>query len=108
FPARDGHQARLGLRYKNTEQTHLVLAVPGLAQDHPDRQVLSLLSIILGESMSSRLFMEIRERRALAYEISSYVTHFLDTGLFSVYAAVDPAKATEAIPPMLAELAQLR
>ncbi|HZP25904.1 MAG TPA: pitrilysin family protein, partial [Dehalococcoidia bacterium] len=107
FPARDGHQARLGLRYKNTEQTHLVLAVPGLAQDHPDRQVLSLLSIILGESMSSRLFMEIRERRALAYEISSYVTHFLDTGLFSVYAAVDPAKATEAIPPMLAELAQL-
>ncbi len=108
FPARNGHRAHLGLRYKRTEQAHLVLAVPGIPIDHPDRQVLSMLSIILGESMSSRLFMELRERRALAYEVSSYVTHFLDTGLFSVYVAVDPKRATEAIPPALEELAKLR
>ncbi|HXG35707.1 MAG TPA: insulinase family protein, partial [Dehalococcoidia bacterium] len=72
------------------------------------RFTLALLSIILGESMSSRLFLEVRERKALAYEINSYVTHFLDTGLFSVYAAVDPEKTAEVIPTILAQLAEVR
>lgn len=109
FPAVNGRGgARLALRYKNTEQAHVSLAVRGLPSQHPDRFVLDLLSVALGEGMSSRLFLELRERRGICYDVHSYASHFLDAGAFVVYAAVDPAKATEAVEALLAELARLR
>ena len=84
------------------------LAVPGIPLDHPDRHALSFLSVILGEGMSSRLFMELREKRGLVYDVHTYVSHFLDTGTFNVYTGVDPKKAQEAVSVVIEELVRAR
>ncbi|MCH7718951.1 MAG: insulinase family protein [Chloroflexi bacterium] len=109
FPAVDGQAGpRTSLKYKATEQAHLSLAVRGLSLQHPDRYALSLLSVLLGEGMSSRLVLELRERRGLCYDVHSYVSYFLDTGAFAVYVGVDPARAQEALKVLLEELLRLR
>lgn len=101
-------EPRLKLHYKRTEQAHLSLAVGSVANNHPDRYAVDLLSAILGEGMSSRLFNELREKRGLCYDVHSYTSHYLDTGAFSVYAGVEPSAATEAVTAILAELARTR
>ena len=109
FPSVNGQAApRAALKYKATEQAHLSLAVRGLPLRHPDRYALSLLSVLLGEGMSSRLVMELRERRSLCYDVHSYVNYFLDTGAFAVYVGVDPSRAQEALGALLEELTRLR
>jgi predicted Zn-dependent peptidase len=108
FPAQDGHgDPRCALIYKRTEQTHVQLGLHALPLVHPDRQALDLVSVLFGESMSSRLFVELRERQGLCYDVSSYVTHFKDTGSFSVYAAVDPANGSRAVAALINELRRL-
>ena len=79
------------------EQTHFCLGVNGLAVDHPDRYGLYTLNSILGGSMSSRLFQQIREKRGLAYSVYSYLSSYEDTGLLTIYAAVSPSAFREAI-----------
>lgn len=108
FPASDGSGPRCAVRYKETEQAYLSLAVRGLPLDHPDRYALAFLSALFGEGMSSRLFLELREKRGLVYDIHSYSSHFLDTGAFAVYTGVDPRKAKEALAVIIEELARLR
>lgn len=109
FPAVNGQQGpRVALKYKATEQAHLSLAVHGLSLQHPDRYALSMLSILLGEGMSSRLVMELRERRSLCYDVHSYVSYFLDAGAFAVYVGVDPARAREALAALMEQLSVLR
>jgi predicted Zn-dependent peptidase len=108
FPAANGGGTRCGVRYKATEQAHINVAVPGIPLNHPDRYAFSFLSIILGEGMSSRLFLELREKRGLVYDVHSYVSQFLDTGLFTVYAGVDPKKAPEAVRVIVEEVARLQ
>ena len=76
--------------------------------DEPDRFAVDLISVILGEGMSSRLFMELREKRALCYDVHSYASHYLDTGAFAVYAGVDPKKTAEAEEALLEQLVDLR
>jgi predicted Zn-dependent peptidase len=108
-PALDNQTApRLKVHYKDTEQVHLCLGVHGLPLAHPDRFVLGLLSTILGEGMSSRLFEELREKRGLAYDVHSYVDRFQDTGSAVVYAAVDPQRTVAAVEVILEELARLK
>jgi predicted Zn-dependent peptidase len=58
--------------------------------------------------MSSRLFMELRERQGLCYDVHSYVTHFQDDGSFGVYAAVDPANGPKAVAGLMTEIRRLR
>lgn len=94
----------VGLISRKTEQAHISLAVPGIALEHPDRPALGVLSTALGEGMSSRLFLEVRERRGLAYDVHAYVSHFLDAGMFTIYAGVDPAKVDEALVAIIGEL----
>lgn len=109
FPVVNGQKRpRAAVKHKATEQAHLSLAVRGLPLHHPDRFVLSLLSVILGEGMSSRLALELRERLGLCYDVHSYVSFFLDTGCLAVYAGVDPANAKEALSAIAAQLARLR
>lgn len=109
FPAQDGPtEARVKVQYKRTEQAHISLAVPGVSTQHPDRHAVDLLSAILGEGMSSRLFLELREKRSLCYDVHSYTIHFLDTGAFCVYAGVDPKQAPEAVVAILEQLAAIR
>lgn len=99
---------RVKVEYKKTEQAHISLAVPGVSNQHPDRHAVDLLSVILGEGMSSRLFMELREERSLCYDVHSFTSHYLDTGAFSVYAGVDPKRATDAVSAILEQLALTR
>lgn len=99
---------RVALIKKKVEQSHLALHLPGLTRQDPDRFALSLLNTVLGEGMSSRLFLEIRERLGLAYTIDSYVSFLADTGVTGVYAAVSPGRALEALAAILAQLQRLR
>lgn len=109
LPARNGQtQPRLSLRSKRTEQGQLSLAVPAYPADHPDRYALDILNTILGEGMSSRLFLEIRERLGLAYDVQSYVNYLQDAGALVIAAGVDPKRIGPAIEASLAELARLK
>lgn len=103
-----GGAPHLCLHHRETEQTHLCLSVPGLSRHHPERFALHLLNTILGEGMSSRLFLEIRERQGLAYSIDSYVSSLHDTGALTAYAGVDPCSLPMAITAILREWDRLR
>lgn len=108
FPAEIPNDTpRLRLRSKRTEQAHFCLATPGLSAAHPDRYVLDVLNAVLGEGMSSRLFLEIREKRSLCYDVHSYVNHYLDTGSTVVNAGVDPSKLDEALRATIDELLKM-
>jgi len=109
FPADDSQEkVRLHIEFRDTEQVQLCLGVPGLSLLHPDRFAVDLLSIVLGEGMSSRLFTEIRERQGLAYDINSYADHFTDSGAVIVHAGVDPSRFQSALRAILDQLAQLK
>ena len=88
-----GERPRVGVRTKATEQAHLCLTWPALPLGHPDQYAAGLLSALLGEGMSSRLFLELREERALVYDVHSYLAEYRDAGAFTVYAGCDPANA---------------
>ena len=81
--------AGVNIVHKPLEQVHLVMGFPGLADAAPERYALFLLNDVIGGSMSSRLFQEIRERQGLVYSIHSGAQAYRDTGLFYVYAATD-------------------
>jgi predicted Zn-dependent peptidase len=101
-------KVRLRIEPKDIEQAHLCLAVHGFSRSHPQRFTLDLLNTVLGAGMSSRLFMEIRERRGLAYDIHSYTEHFLNSGSFGIYAGVDPQKIETATAAILEELSKIK
>ena len=106
----DDHQdtPHFHIESKDTEQVHLCFGLRGLSFFHPDRFCLDLLNVILGEGMSSRLFINIRDRRGLAYDIHSYVSHFRDSGSLIVYAGVQPKQVKSALTAILEELSQLK
>ncbi|MGD8959833.1 MAG: pitrilysin family protein, partial [Desulfobacteraceae bacterium] len=85
----------LSVHTKALEQVHLCLSTRGVSLKAEQRFALSLLNSLLGGNMSSRLFQEIRERRGLAYSVYSHTASYEDTGLFGVYAAVEPHQALE-------------
>lgn len=91
---------------KATEQGHIAIGMPALASNDEDRYALDLLSIILGEGMSSRLFARLREELALCYDIHTYTAALRDTGMFGIYAGVDPERAPEAVAEIARELAR--
>ena len=99
---------RLRVEFKETEQAHLCLGLRGLAVDHPDYFKLRVLNTILGEGMSSRLFLEIREKRGLAYSVGSYTSFLTDTGAIVLYGGVPPDKAEAAVSAMIDQLDLLR
>lgn len=71
---------------KDLEQVQLVVGYPGVAIHHADYFPLQMLSTVLGGGMSSRLFQEIREKRGLAYSVSSFATGYNDAGVLGFYA----------------------
>jgi predicted Zn-dependent peptidase len=96
------------LAQRDTAQAQLVVGVPALPRDDPDAWVLSVLNGILGDGMSSRLFLAVREEKALAYDISSGVSDYSDAGALEVAAGVDPAALGDALDAILDELRRLR
>ena len=95
---------RAKLNIKKTEQTHLALGLHSMDRFHEDKHVLSIINIILGANMSSRLFHIIRDEMALCYEISSSVRRYEDCGALVVNAGVDDKKLVKAIEVILKEL----
>jgi predicted Zn-dependent peptidase len=101
-----GPRVRLGKR--DTAQAQVCLGVPGLRRDHPDAWTLAVLNTVLGDGMSSRLFLSVREDLGLAYDVSSGLVEYADAGSLEVSAGVDPANLRPAIAAILAQLARLR
>ncbi|MCX6704858.1 MAG: pitrilysin family protein, partial [Candidatus Woesebacteria bacterium] len=89
------------LQTKKCEQAHLILGFASEGRGYPKRFAQSLLSVILGGGMSSRLFIEVRERRGLAYSVRTSLDRYQDTGYIGTYAGVNVAKADEAIKVIL-------
>ncbi|HCM42863.1 MAG TPA: pitrilysin family protein [Candidatus Omnitrophota bacterium] len=98
---------KVWIKNKKIEQTHWVMAFEGFARTHPDRYKVSLLHVLLGANMSSRLFEEVREKRGLAYEIKSGLVSYLDTGAFIISAGVEAKKTPDSIQVVLNELRQI-
>jgi predicted Zn-dependent peptidase len=82
---------------KDADQAHICLGVPSYPIDHPDRYALQLLSTVLGGGMSSRLFLEVRERRGLAYYVHGSAHSYTDTGTLVAQAGVDITRIEEAV-----------
>ncbi|MEX0913408.1 MAG: pitrilysin family protein [Demequina sp.] len=88
---------------RDLEQSHVVLGSRGFKATDDRRQNLAVFNAILGGGMSSRLFQEIREKRGLTYAVYSFGMPSAETGVFGMYAACNPARATEVTALMEAE-----
>lgn len=89
---------------KDLEQVHLVLGFEGSSYFDDDFYTSQILGFILGGGMSSRLFQEVREKRGLAYGVSSFGTSYVDSGVFSVYAGTTPEYVGELLDVVADEL----
>ena len=96
-PAPSCHGARQLAALREQEQVHVALAAPTFPFSHPGRHALQVLNNLLGGSVSSRLFQEIRERRGLAYTASSGLESFHDAGLLSIHTAANPGSFGEIV-----------
>jgi predicted Zn-dependent peptidase len=101
-----GPRVRTGKRA--TSQAQICLGVPALRRDHPDSWTLAVLNAVLGDGMSSRLFLSVRVELGLAYDVSSGLVDYADAGALEVSAGVDPAGLPAALEAILIELARLR
>ncbi|PKL72581.1 hypothetical protein CVV26_01035 [Candidatus Kuenenbacteria bacterium HGW-Kuenenbacteria-1] len=95
---------------KETDQAHLCLSLKSdyLSYNNPQKTVYQVLSVILGGTMSSRLFMEIREKRGLAYYIYSSIDYYNETGALVVSAGLNINKINQAIKIILREFKKLK
>lgn len=93
--------------YKKTDQAHLVLGVRGYPLDHPNEYPLSVLTTILGGNMSSRLWLEVREKRGLAYYVHSGSDFFHDCGYFTSAAGLRLGSVEDAIKVILEQFGKL-
>jgi predicted Zn-dependent peptidase len=92
---------------KDTEQAHIVVGTRCVSYFHPDRFIIDLMNCVLGEGMSSRLFLEVREKRGLCYDVHSWASKLADTGSAGVYVGTDPGKAAEALAAVMSELRRI-
>ena len=88
---------------RKTDQTHLLLGVRAYHADHPDRYPLGILAVILGGGMSSRLFIQVRERRGLAYGVSTGVDALHDAGSLATQVGVEHENVLETVRVILEE-----
>lgn len=91
------------LKTKTTDQTHLIVGVRGNPTGHKDRYIEIILAALLGGGMSSRLFVQLREKRGLAYYVGTDADHYLDNGYLASRAGVDTQRVNEAIKAILEE-----
>ncbi len=93
---------------KETEQIHFCLGGRGVAREDERRWAVSLLATIMGGNMSSRLFVEVREKRGLAYQISMSAASFADTGIFAIDAGTSTSTLKEALRVIREEISRIR
>lgn len=99
---------RVMIKNKKTEQAHMMLGVEGLDMNDERRYVQSVLAAILGGGMSSRMFLEVREKLSLCYSIRTSADTYMDTGMVATYAGVPPQRLKEAVGAMMKEYRQMR
>ena len=110
FPERITPQGNsmVNLHQRQLEQVHICLGTKGISITDPRRYAYSLMNTILGGNMSSRLFQEIREQRGLAYSVYSFISSYVDTGMFGAYAGVNPNNACKSTELILKEISRLK
>lgn len=97
-------KAKVNIFYKATDQANLVLGMEGFDRYDEKRYIAKVLATLLGEGMSSRLFIQVRERRGLAYHVGAQHGSYKDTGAFTIYAGLKLEKIFEGLEVILAEL----
>jgi predicted Zn-dependent peptidase len=100
-------EPRVRIRRKDSDQANVAIGVPTYPLDHPDRYVLQMLGTILGAGMSSRLFLEVRERRGLAYYVFALNNSVTDAGTLYAQAGVDLKRADVAVGVIANEFKKL-
>ncbi|MBU1031699.1 insulinase family protein [Patescibacteria group bacterium] len=98
---------KVNVFYKDTDQANLVLGMEGFDRYDRKRYIAKILAVVLGEGMSSRLFIQVRERRGLAYNVGAHHGSYKDTGAFMVYGGLKLEKIYEALEVIKAELERL-
>jgi predicted Zn-dependent peptidase len=106
-PAPLGQDPAIKLRKRRGEQVHILLGRRCSSYLDPDRWTLDVLNTILGEGMSSRLFLELRERQGLAYDVHSFSARHRDSGAFGIYMATQPLQFETAVRGALLEAGRL-
>ena len=96
------------VKRKTLEQVHLCLGLQGLAAGHKDRYAAHALNGVLGGSVSSRLFQEVREKRGLVYSIYSFLSAYSDGGMITIYAGTRPKEVQRVVEVVRRELKKLR
>ncbi len=100
--------AQVAVKEKLTDQTQLVIGVPAYPYLHKDEFAQAVLAAILGGGMSSRLFIEVREKRGLAYSVHAWADKYADVGYLAAQAGVDHDKLERAVVTILAEFGKLK
>lgn len=98
---------QIKLEYKKTDQAHIIIGYLGAKANHKDSYVEEVLRAVLSGGMSSRMFINVRERKGLCYAVKSSIHPYLDTGAFLTYVGTDIKKAPDAIKAILAEYQKL-
>jgi len=99
----DQNQPAVKIKFKKTDQTHFILGVRAYKENHPHRFALSLLAVILGGNMSSRLFIEVREKLGLAYYVRTEVEAYSDCGYLATQVGVEHKNLELAVKTILNE-----
>jgi len=99
---------QIKLHSKKKEQTHVILGFLSDGKNYKNKYAQTLLSVVLGGGMSSRLFLEVRERRGLAYSVRTSMDRYEDIGYIGTYAGLDTKKAEEAVKIILEEHYKIR
>jgi len=89
---------------KDIEQVHLCVGFPGIPTGTDDSYTMAVINTLLGGGMSSRLFQKIREEHGLAYSVYSYHAGFSDSGLFAIYAGLNPNQIEDVFRLILDEV----
>ncbi len=107
-PAPRAGKVHAKLLGKRAEQTNLCVGWRAVHTTHADKYSIDMLNAVLGEGMSSRLFLELREKRGLAYDVHSYGANYADAGHLVVYAGFAPQNGAEVLKAIMREVERLR
>jgi predicted Zn-dependent peptidase len=92
---------------RSAEQANILVGARAPSYNDPERHVAEILNVILGEGMSSRLFLELREHRGLVYDVHSFMSRMADTGVLGIGLACEPRQAATALEAAVVELRKL-
>ena len=102
------HAPQILVEPKKTQQTQVCVAFHGVSSMDVQRDAVNLLDTVLGDGMSSRLFVELRENKALTYDIHSYSSQLADCGSFHINSGVDSKRLQDALAGIMTELRGIR